>query len=42
MLCDDLDVWDGGGSGREAQEGGDTYIYTHIHMAESVHCSAEH
>ena len=31
MLCDDLDGWDGGGSGREAQEGGDTYIYTYTY-----------
>ena len=31
VLCDDLDGWDGGGSGREAQEGGDTYIYTYTY-----------
>ena len=26
MFCIDLKEWDGGG-GKEAQEGGDTYIY---------------
>ena len=26
MFCIDLEEWDGGG-GKEAQEGGDTYVY---------------
>ena len=37
MLCDDLEVWDGGAGGREVQEGED--ICTHI--ADSLHCVAE-
>ena len=37
MLCDDLDVWDGGGSGREVPEGGDICI----HIDDSLRCTAE-
>ena len=37
VLCDDLDGWDGGGGGREVQEGGDICI----HIADSLHCTAE-
>ena len=37
MLCDDLEGWDGGGGGREAQEGADVYVCcmregTHVYM----------
>ena len=32
MLCDGLDGWDGGGTGREAQEGGDAYVYIYIYI----------
>ena len=35
MSCDDLEGWDG--DGREAQQGGDTWI----HMADSHYCTAE-
>ena len=37
MLCDDLDGWDGAGSGREVQERGDISI----HIADSLHCTAK-
>ena len=37
MLCDDLDGWEGGGGGREVQEGGDIGI----HIVASLHCTAE-
>ena len=37
MLCDDLGGWDGGGGGREVQEGGDIGIHT----ADPLHCTAE-
>ena len=37
MICDDLDGWDGGRAGREAQEGGDICI----HIADSLRCTAE-
>ena len=37
MLCGDLEGWDGGGGGREAQEGGDICILT----ADSHCCIAE-
>ena len=37
MPCGDLDRWDGGEGGREAQEGGDMFIC----MADSLHCTAE-
>ena len=33
MLCDDLEGWDRGVHGKEAQEGGDICIYT----ADSLH-----
>ena len=39
MLCDELDGWDGGWGGREAQEKRDIYIY--VYIAESLHCTAE-
>ena len=35
--CDDLEVWDGVGSGREVQEGEDIFIL----MADSHSCMAE-
>ena len=37
MLCGDLEGWDGGGGGREAQEGGDICI----HIVDSCCCTAE-
>ena len=37
MLCDDLDGWDLGVGGREAQEGGDIGIHT----ADSLRCTTE-
>ena len=37
MLCDDLERWDGMGSGREAQEGGDICVL----LADSHSCTAE-
>ena len=37
VLCDDLDGWDGGGGGREVQEGGDICI----HIVDSLLCTAE-
>ena len=37
MLCDDLEGWNGGGRGREAQEG----AYIGIHVADSHCCTAE-
>ena len=37
MLCDDLEEWDGGDGGREAQERGDICILT----ADSHCCIAE-
>ena len=37
MPCDDIDGWDGGGDGREVQEGGDICI----HIADSLHYTAE-
>ena len=30
MLCDDPEEYDGGGGGREAQEGGDIYAYLQV------------
>ena len=33
----DLERWDGGGGGREVQEGGDTGVHT----ADLLHCTAE-
>ena len=39
MLSDDLEGSDGEGGRREAQAGGDIYIYTLI--ADSLHCTAE-
>ena len=37
MLCDHLEGWDGGWSGRDAQEGGDIYIL----MVDLCCCMAE-
>ena len=37
MLCDDLEDWDGGGGGKEAQEGG---VYV-IHTTDSLSYAAE-
>ena len=37
MLCDDLEEWDAGWSGREAQEAGDVCIL----MADACCCTAE-
>ena len=37
MLCDNLEVWNGAGGGREVQEGGDIYGL----MADSCWCMAE-
>lgn len=37
MLCRDLEGWDGGEGGREAQEGRDVCI----HIADSFNCTAE-
>ena len=37
MFCDNLDGWDGGVGERGVQEGGDTGI----HIADSLHCTAE-
>ena len=37
ILCDNLEGWDGGGGGREVQEGGDICIL----MADSCWCVAE-
>ena len=37
MLCDDLDGYDGGGHGKEVQEGGNICIHT----ADSLCCTAE-
>ena len=37
MLCDDLEGWDGVGSGREVQEGGDICIF----LADSCCSMAE-
>ena len=37
VFCDDLEGWDGGGGGRETQEGGDICIQ----IADSRHCTAE-
>ena len=37
MLCDNLEVWDWVGGGKEVQEGGNVYI----HMADSHCCKAE-
>ena len=37
VLCGDLDGWDGGGGGKEVQEGGDTGRP----RADSLHCTAE-
>ena len=39
MLCDDLEGWDGGVRREGDHEGGDIYIYMHI--ANSLHCTAE-
>ena len=36
-LCDNLEVWDGVGDGREAQEGGDICIL----IADTCRCMAE-
>ena len=36
-LCDNLEVWDGVGGGREAQEGGDICIL----IADTCRCMAE-
>ena len=47
MLSDDLEESDGEGGRREAQAGGDIYIYTCIYIyiyiliADSLHCTAE-
>ena len=43
MLCDDLDGWGGGGGGgrREVQDGGDICGRGDIHIADSLHCTAE-
>ena len=37
MLCGDLEGWDGGGIGREVQEGGNIGIHT----ADSLRCTEE-
>ena len=37
MLRDDLEGWDGGGWGREAQDGGDMCVHT----ADSLCCTEE-
>ena len=37
MLCDDLEGWNGGGGGRETQEGGDLCVHT----VDSHCCTAE-
>ena len=37
VLCGDLEGWDGGGIGREVQEGGNIGIHT----ADSLRCTEE-
>ena len=42
MFCDDLEGWDWGCGGREAQEGGGyTLTHRHTHKADLQHCTAE-
>ena len=31
VLCDNLEMWDGVGGGRQFQEGGDLYVHIYIH-----------
>ena len=41
VLCDDLGGGAEWGDGREIQQGGEIYIYTYTHTADSLCCTAE-
>ena len=37
VLCDNLELWDGVGDGREVQDRGDIYIYIYIYIYTHTH-----